>query len=117
MKILLLVYFQITDKGLLRLSSELDLFYLKTEYCFQFSTAAVQHVTKKMKGRQLSLNEYTGPMRQNEIPKFMRRNWNASVRLNKLEISQIPHLRVVPPIVSDTICDTESSQSQHDQPF
>lgn len=56
-------------------------------------------VKEKMKGRQFSLNEYTGPMKQSDIPKFMRRNWNVCVRLNKLDISslQFPTLPMVPP--------------------
>lgn len=46
----------------------------------------MNQVKKAMKGRLLSLNEYDGPFRQSEIPKFMRRNGNASVRIDKMDM-------------------------------
>jgi len=48
----------------------------------------VNQAKEMMKGRTLCLNDYNGPMKQSEIPKFMRRNGNVSVRLNKLEVSR-----------------------------
>ncbi|CAL8093048.1 unnamed protein product [Orchesella dallaii] len=109
----------ITDISLQRLSSELDLYYLKTEFCFQLTKNMIHQVKKNMKGRTLSLNEYAGPMKQSEIPKFMRRNGSVSVRLNKLEIidtqfspspslssSSVLQLPTVPPSDVD---DTSSS--------
>ncbi|ODM99831.1 hypothetical protein Ocin01_06859 [Orchesella cincta] len=107
----------ITDVSLRKLSSELDLFYLKTEYCFQLTKDMVLYVKNQMKGRTLSLNEYTGPMKQSEIPKFMRRNGSLSVRLSKLDIvdtqlspslssSSVLQLPTVPP---NDVDDTSSS--------
>lgn len=59
----------------------------------------MNEVKEKMKGRKVSLNEYAGPMKQCDIPKFMRRNWNVCVRLNKLDINslQFPALPVMEP--------------------
>lgn len=77
-------------------------------------------VHEQMKGRQLSLNEYTGPMKQSEIPKFMRRNWNVAVRINKLEAyHHIPPLEtansdinlVVPSLSNEAADDNGESSS------
>jgi len=64
---------------------ELDLFYFKTEYCYKVSNEMVEYAKTKMRGRHVSINEYKGPLQQNEIPKFMRRNGSSIVVMQRMK--------------------------------
>jgi len=68
-----------------RLVEELDLNVLKTEHCYQLTKGVARYAKDKMKGRQVEINEYHGPVKQSEIPKFMRRNGHVSVLIKNFK--------------------------------
>jgi hypothetical protein len=75
---------QVTDVSLERLVNELDLYEIKTEHCYKLTKYVAKYAKDKMRGRSVYINEYQGPLKQSEIPKFMRRNGNLAVRMPKV---------------------------------
>jgi len=74
----------ITDTSVLTILDSLDLFTFQTRFCFEITKSVVAHAKKKLFGRVVSINEYHGPLKQSEIPKFIRRNGSVVVRMNKI---------------------------------
>jgi hypothetical protein len=81
----------LTDESLISLVDEMDLDTLKTELCYNFTSDAIRYAKDKMKNRNISINDYNGPMKQSEIPQFMRRNDKSTVQLNRVDVVGDPN--------------------------